>query len=95
MLRADSPNEPVISANECNAALRLMSHMARNIIERGEVSEELVQLLDGFSSEVQNLSSPPTGKEGDVVGAAMWFLPTFPRDGATREIVGARLFCAL
>ncbi len=91
MLRADTPNEPVVSANECSAALTLMSHMAQNIVERGDVSEELVKLLDGFYERVRELSGPAIGKERDVVFAAMWFLPTFPRDGATRGIVGDSL----
>ena len=90
----EAPSELVISTNECHAGLSLIRLIAQNIIERGDVSEEVFELLLKLSSDIKALNQYPTGKEEAVLRAlsCTGLLPTFdlaPRKG--REQAGAAL----
>ena len=89
--RVDAPYEPVISSNECNAAFRLMRQMCDNIVARGDVPEEIIELCLKFSESVQALSEYPTGEAADAAYAAMFFLPTFRHDSSQKDAGAALL----
>ncbi len=73
------PKESVISENECYAAFALIEVMCRNIVERGDVPESILEFADQTSKTIHGLNKFATGKEGDAVSAAIrtGFLPTF------------------
>jgi len=87
-----APKQPVISENECYAALRLIEHMCDNIVKRGEVPKSILEFVDQTAKTIDGLNKFPTGKEGQVVSVAIrtGFLPTF-HGGSTKESAGVAL----
>jgi len=79
--RTDSPLEPVISASECYAALRLMGIMCDNIVASGDVSEEIVQFADELRQRIDGMKVVPNDKDKYALGALIrtGFVPGFPR----------------
>ncbi len=91
MQRTDEPLEPVISESECYAALYLMRLMCDNICSHGDVSEEIVQLVDEFRKRVYTLKAVSSGADSIAVGAliATGLVPSFQR--SSEDIAGINL----
>jgi len=93
--RLDTPYEPVISSTECRIALWYMEQMSRNMVERGDLPEEIVDLLDKFSRRVSELLSRHeewcTDQPVLGFGNLIWLLPTYSRKGVTRRHLGAAI----
>ena len=94
--RLDTPYEPVISSTECWIALSYMDQMACNMLERGDLPEEIVDLLDKFSRHIRELLSRReewgnTGKPMCGFSNLIWLLPTYSRKGVTRRDLGAAI----
>jgi hypothetical protein len=91
--RLEAPAEPVISRNESNAACRLMMQIAFNLLEHGDVQDDVFELLHNFAWGVNELNVHSTGEHADALYAAIEsaLLPTF-HNGSSPEVAGAALY---
>ena len=97
-LKFGPPQEPVIPASECHAALKLAEKMYDNILSSGDVPEEVLAWVLRVSEESKNLQSKlcigSTGRDED--SDAVWdaittaLLPTF-HHRSSRGAAGAAL----
>jgi hypothetical protein len=73
------PDSPVISRSECAVTLRLVRALLRNLIERGDLPETMLERCEAFEQYIDDLKLRANQSDFDWFGAvaSSGLLPSF------------------